>query len=136
MTVKYGEALVAVDALTALSKLGSKEGKTLKRLAQMIRYCRKASEAFQDRRTLVLQSHAETKNGELIVKSDERGGQSAVIPNELEFQKALNSVLKEPAEVEGQAPQPFSWDDLVTFNEMPSAEVIERLGPFVTLDGE
>jgi hypothetical protein len=137
----YLQCNTAVGALLALAKIGTVKGEnaTLKRLARQIRYCRVAEEILEARLEVLVLSHAEkTGEGEraeidvVDVKThDGQDGQRPKIKNRVEFARAEAATRREEVDTMEAPPRAFTWEELTTkFKEMPSADVIEALGPF------
>jgi hypothetical protein len=133
-----GRVIGALQNLERLSKIGSKHGPTIRRLVSMIRYARTAVDSFYMQRDALTQGHAKRDaEGAIVVRTLEKGEQTAVMENEVEYQLALNNLLRQKAELEGEAPTPFKFADFFgenkRFKTEPEAELIAGLGPFVDM---
>lgn len=137
MKPSAGDIIAALSGLESLSKIGSKNGEIVKRLAKMIRWSRKAIDEFYLQRDTLTNTWAEKDDsGEIKTRPLPDGkGSVPVYTNEIEFQLRLNQMLRDEATSEGEIPEPFKWDNFKSdFQKIPDAELIARLGPFALLD--
>lgn len=129
------ELMAASVALSALSKIGTKDRDMLKRLAKIIMWVNKTLEEFFVQRDTLLNTWAERDdNGEIKTEQDSK---NPVMRNAAEYQLAANELLRGQATYDGEPPAPFSWEEIVAkFQKLPDAQVLANLGPFIKLDKE
>lgn len=137
MTEWTNDAVIqGIEGLSGLSKIGVRDKPTLKRLAKMIVWAKAAIQEFFVERDTTTNTWAEKDdNDEIKVKATDDGkGQTPVMKNQVEYQLAINTLLRGPAKFEGDPPEPFTWADLEKFQKLPDALVIAALGPFVKIE--
>lgn len=136
MSWNNDEVIQAMEGLNALSKIGTKDKATLKRLAKMIIWAKAAAQEFIVQRDTLTHTWAEKDDAdEIKVKTGDDGkSQIPVFRNGVEFNLAVNELLRSAAKFEGDPPDPFAWADLDRFQKPVDAAVIASLGPFITID--
>lgn len=127
--------ITALESLGALSKIGSKNKEIVQRLAKMIVWSKAVTQEFFVQRDTLTNTWAEKdEDGDIKIKAtDDNKGQIPIMRNGVEYNLAVNELLRGKAKFEGEPPQPFKWDDLEKFQKMPDAVVIAGLGPFAVL---
>lgn len=137
---RVGTIMGALDNLDKLSKIGTKDKETVKRTAKMIRWCRRALDAFYIERDTLTNAHSERDDdGEIKVRPTEDGrGQLPIMKNQVAYQLKINELLRDEAHADEEMPQPFSWKDVsekfLWKNGIVDSAIVAGLGPFVNMD--
>lgn len=131
----YDAIIQSSEALAALSKIGTKDKDMLKKLTGMIIWAKGVTQEFFVSRDTSTNTWAERdENDEIKIRTTDDGkGQTPVMRNGVEFNLAINELLRGPAKYSAEPPEPFTWHDLDKFQKYPDALIIAGLGPFIDL---
>lgn len=136
----YGILVASVDALEKLSKIGSKQGKVVKRLVKMIRYARMAADVFYAERDTLTNFYAardEDGSVKVVTIDSDKGLQKIIFENEPEYNLKINELMRKEAELETVIPPPFTFEEVLTCFKSPAEpSVIAALGPFIKMDDD
>lgn len=134
-TFSNGKLLAAVQGLEQLSSIGTADLSVLNRLAKMITVTRTGLDSFYLKRDTLVNNDAKRGDDEKIVTRQVKDGVTPVMENEIEHELRMNELLREPADVIGEMPPPFTWRELTKqFRKVPDANLLSKLGPFADLN--